>query len=57
MKTCPLCNQPIKANDSVVVIMAGFYRADDTDPSHYRIEATRQAVLSHMVCPVVEASK
>jgi hypothetical protein len=51
MKTCPLCNKPIEHTNSVVAILAGKYLQDENAPEKYTLEVTRQAILSHMVCP------
>jgi hypothetical protein len=53
MKICPLCNQQIKKDDSIVAILGGFVRQTDEQVTSggYTIEATRQAILSHVSCP------
>ena len=52
MKTCPLCNQPIQDQNTVVAVMAGRYI--DLKNGKYELQVTRQNILSHMVCPIPE---
>lgn len=49
MKTCPLCNQGIKDGDNVVAILGAKYVAKDD--AAYELQVSRQAILSHVVCP------
>lgn len=48
MKTCPLCNKTIENDQYVTAILAAKYRAKE---GGYDLEVTRQAILSHIVCP------
>lgn len=50
MKTCPLCNQPIENNQHVVAILGAKFITKEPAGT-YDLEVTRQAILSHVVCP------
>lgn len=51
MKTCPLCNKTIDNGQMVTALLAARFVVKEPNATSYDLEVTRQAILSHLVCP------